>query len=80
MGRGILSTAAHIVASGDFVLVVFQNPDPNAQKTADVFQAGKQIGSADIPGTPFNADAQGRIYFAETDPFPRVVRCSIVKN
>jgi len=80
MGRGIVSTAAHIVASGEFVLVSFQNPDPNAQKTADVFQAGKQIGAMDLPGTPFNVDAQGRIYLAETEGFPRVVRYAIVKN
>jgi len=80
MGRGIVSTAAHILASGDLVLVAFQNPDPNARKTADVFQGGKQIGAVEFPGTPYNVDAQGRIYFAETDPFPRVVRYVIVRN
>jgi hypothetical protein len=79
MGRGIVSTAAHIVASGDLVFVAFQNPDPNAQKTADVFQAGKQIGAVEFPGTPYNVDAQGRIYFAETEGFPRVVRYAVVK-
>lgn len=80
MGRGIVSTAAHIVQSGDLVFVAFQNPDPNAEKTADVLRGGKQIGSVAIPGTPYNVDAQGRIYFAETDPFPRVVRCSVIEN
>lgn len=79
-GRGFVSTAAHIVASGDLVLVALQAMGPSAGRTADVFRAGKQIGTVDIPGTPFNADAQGRIYFAETEPFPRVVRCAIVKN
>jgi len=52
MGRGIVSTAAHILASGDLVLVAFQNPDPNARKTADVFQGGKQIGAVEFPGRP----------------------------
>lgn len=80
MGRGIVSTAAHILASGELVLVSFQNPDPNARKTADVFQGGKPIGAVDFPGTPYNVDARGRIYFAETDPFPRVVRYAIVRN
>jgi hypothetical protein len=80
MGRGIVSTAAHVVASGDLVLVAMQNLDPKAKKTADVFQGGKQIGPLDIPGTPLNVDAQGRIYFAETDPFPRVVRYAVTKN
>jgi hypothetical protein len=80
MGRGIVSTAAHIVASGELVLVAFQNPDPNAQKSADVFRGAKKIGTMDIPGTPLNADAQGRIYFAETDSFPRVVRYVLKKQ
>lgn len=80
MGRAVLSTAAHIVTSGDLVLVAFQNPDPTAKKTADIFRGGKQVGALDIPGTPFNVDAKGRIYFAETDPFPRVVRYAVDLN
>jgi hypothetical protein len=80
MGRGIISTAAHIVASGDLVLVAFQNPDPNVRKSADVFRDGDQIGAVGFPGTPHNVDAQGRIYFTETDPFPRVVRYAVEKN
>jgi len=80
MGRAFLSTAAHIVPGGEFVFVVFQNPDPRAKKTADVFQAGKQIGSIDFPGTPHMADSQGRIYVAEEEGFPRVVRYTVVKD
>jgi len=80
MGRGFVSTAAHIVSSGEFVFVVFQNPDPRVKKTADVFQAGKQIGSLEIPGTAHLADSQGRIYFAEEEGFPKVVRYTVVKN
>jgi hypothetical protein len=79
-GRGFISTAAHIVASGDLVLVALQTFGPSAQKTADVFQGGKQAGAVAIPGTPYNVDAQGRIYFAELDPFPRVVRCAVARD
>ena len=79
MGRGFISTAAHIVPSGDLVFVSLQDPDPNVRKTADVFRAGKQIGSIEIPGTPHVADLQGRIYVAEIEGFPRVVRYAIVK-
>ncbi len=79
-GRGIVSTAAHIVASGDRVFVALQIAGPSAQKAADVFQAGKQVGVLNIPGTPYNVDAQGRIYFAETEPFPRAVRYSVIKE
>ena len=80
MGRVFLSTAAHIVQSGEFVLVCFQNPDPKAKITADVFQSGKQVGTIDLPGKPYVADSQGRIYFAQEEGFPRVVRYAVVKN
>lgn len=80
MGRVFLSTAAHIVPGGEFVLVCFQNPDPRVKKTADVFQLGRQIGSIDFPGTPHVTDSQGRIYVAEIEGFPRVVRYAVLKN
>ena len=80
MGRGFVSTAAHIVPSGEFVFVCFRNPDPKAKKTADVFQSGKQVGTIDVPGKPYVADSLGRIYFAEEEGFPRVVRYAVVKN
>jgi len=80
MGRGFVSTAAHIVPSGEFVFVCFRNLDPKAKKTSDVFQAGKQIGSIDFPGTPHMADSLGRVYFAEEEGFPKVVRYTVVKN
>ena len=74
MGRAFISTAAHIVKSGDYVFVAFQNPDRKAQKKMDVFKGGQQIGTLDVSGTPFVVDAQGRIYFAEEDVFPKVSR------
>jgi len=66
-------------------------PDLKAKMTADVFQAGRQIGSIDLPGTPMIADPQGMIYFAEqeggpyggllgVESFPKVIRCAVNKN
>jgi hypothetical protein len=80
MGRGFISTAAHIVSSGDLIFVAFQKPDPRVQKTADVFRAGRQIGSIDITGMPLVADPQGMIYMAEEEGFPKVVRYAVIKN
>lgn len=80
MGRGFMSTAAHIVSSGDLVFVAFQDINPKAQKTADVFQGERQIGSIDLSGTPHVADPQGMIYIAEEEGFPRVVRYAVHKN
>jgi hypothetical protein len=54
--------------------------DPKAKKTADIFLGRKQIGPLNIPGTPCNIDAQGRLYFAEEERFPQVVRYTVTKN
>jgi hypothetical protein len=73
-GRGFVSTAADIVRSGDFTFVLLSGL---GQKKADVFEAGKQIGTIDFSGRPFCVDSLGRVYFAETEGFPRVVRYSV---
>ncbi len=80
MGRAFLSTAAHIVASGDLVLVALQVIDPRAKKMADVFRDGKQIGSIELGGTPCVADPRGMIYVAEDEEFPKIVRYAVSKN
>lgn len=61
--------------------------DPKAKMTADVFQAGRQIGSIDLPGTPLVADRLGMIYIAEQavvpfgeEGFPKVIRYALIKN
>jgi hypothetical protein len=76
MGRGFMSTAARVVSSGDFVFVALQGI-PGAKKTADVFRAGRQIGSIDLLGTPHVADSQGMTYIAEEEGFPKVVRYAV---
>lgn len=77
MGRAVISTAAHIIKSGDFVFVAFQNPDRKAQKKMDIFKGDRQVGTLDISGTPYVVDGQGRIYFAEEGEFPKVRRYAI---
>lgn len=77
MGRGFISTAAHIVSSGNLIFIAFQNPDPRAKKTADIYRAGRQIGSIELVGTPHVADPRGMIYFAEEEGFPKVVRYAV---
>jgi hypothetical protein len=77
MGRGFVSTAAHIVSSGDLIFVALQKMDPRAKKTADVFRDGKQVGSVELAGTPHVADSQGMIYVSEEEGFPKVVRYAV---
>jgi len=91
MGNGFVSTAADIVSSGDLVFVALVKMDPRAKITADIFRAGRQIGSIDLPGTPMAADTQGMFYIAEqeggpygglvgAEGFPKVIRCAFIKN
>ena len=88
---GFVSTVADIVSSGDLVFVVFMTMDAKARTAADVFQAGRQIGSRDFPGTPMAADHLGMLYVAEQEEgpfgrplgeggFPKVVRFAVIGN
>jgi hypothetical protein len=78
MGRGFVSTAAHITGVGGRVFVALQILDPRLQKKMEVFENGKQVDTLDVKGIPFAADPQGRIYFAEHEDFVKVVRYSVV--
>jgi hypothetical protein len=80
MGRGILSTAANIVAVSGRVFVSLRALDPRQQKKVDVFENGKQVDTLDVKGTPYVADRQGRIYFAEEGDFVKVVRYSVINR
>lgn len=79
-GRGFVSKAADIVRAGGLTFAVLSNPVPGSPKKAEVFEEGRQIGAVDLPGRPFCVDPQNRIYIAETDPFPRVVRYAVLRN
>jgi hypothetical protein len=80
MGRAFLSTAAHIVASGDLIFVALQMIDPRAKKMADVFRDGKQIASIELKGVPHVLDPQGQVYIAEDEGFPKIVRYAVSQN
>jgi hypothetical protein len=90
-GFGFASTAADIFSNGDLVFVALMTMDPKAKITADIFQAGRQIGTIDLPGMPIVADRQGMIYITEQeggpfggllgeDGFPKVFRYALIKN
>ncbi len=79
-GRVFLSTAAFVIASGDLTFVSFRMIDPAAKKTADVFRDGKQIGSIELKGLLYASDAQGRVYVAEDEGFPKIVRYAVTRN
>lgn len=66
--------------SGETTFVLLHNPDPRAPKTADVFKNGQQVGTAVFPGEPFTVDPRGRIWFAEEEDFPKIVRYEIISD
>jgi hypothetical protein len=80
MGRAFLSTAANIVGVGGRVFVALRALDPREQKKVDVFENGKQVDTLDVKGTPYVADPQGRVYFAEEGDFVKVVRYTVVSH
>lgn len=80
MGQAFFSTAASIVRSGEITLVLLRHRDPRAPKTADVFRDGKQAGTVALPGEPFVADPQGRIWFSVEEDFPKIVRYEVVQE
>jgi hypothetical protein len=88
---GFASPVAAVFSSHDLVFVALLTMDPKAKKSADVFQAGRQIGTIDLPGEPMVSDLQGMIYVAEQEEgpfggppgvgdFPKVVRYAVIKN
>ncbi|MFC2166871.1 6-bladed beta-propeller [Acidobacteriota bacterium] len=79
-GRAFVITAANIVRTGDLILVLLSNPDPNAPKILDVFRGGSQVGVLKSAGIPHAVDSLGRIYFADNGEVPKVIRCSLIKN
>ncbi len=87
MSFGFASTVADIVSSGDFVFVAFLTMGSKAKPTADVFQAGRQIGSIELPGPPMVADRQNMVCVTGQEEvllgeagFPKVVRYALIKN
>lgn len=79
-GRAFISTAAHIVRTGDLTLVLLSNPDPNAPKILDVFRGSSQVGTMEAVGIPHVVDSLGRIYFADKGEVPRIIRCILIQN
>jgi hypothetical protein len=88
---GFASTAAEIVSSGDLIFVALLTRKAKAKLTADVFQAGRQIGSVDFSGIPMADDGRGLIYMAEqpgglfgvlleAEGFPKVVRYALTRK
>ena len=78
-GRVFLFPAAYVQDAGKRIYVTIRNPSAKSGHEMDIFEDGQQIGRLTVRGIPYAIDAQGRLYFAEEEPFPRIVRY-IVEN
>jgi len=73
-GRAFLFPAAYIQATGNRTFVTIRLPGAKSGHEMIVFINGKASGSLPVAGIPYVIDSQGRLYIAEEEGFPRVVR------
>jgi hypothetical protein len=78
-GRVFLFPTAYVQETGIRTYVTISKPASKSGHEMDIFEAGRQIGRLTVSGIPYAIDAQGRLYFAEEEGFPRIVRY-IVEN
>jgi hypothetical protein len=78
-GRVFLFPTAYVQEAGRRIYVTVSKPAAKTGHEMDIFEDGRQIGRLTVSGIPYAIDAQGRLYFAEEEGFPRIVRY-IVEN
>jgi outer membrane protein assembly factor BamB len=78
-GRGFVFPAAYIQADGKRIYVTMRKPAAKSGHEMDIFEDGRQTDTLIVPGIPFVIDAQGRLYFAEEEGYPRIVRYVVEK-
>ncbi len=74
MGRGVILPAAYIQDGGKRVYVMIWNPAAKSRQEMDVFEDGLQTSRIPVSGKPFATDANARLYIAEEEGYPRIVR------
>ena len=72
-GREVTLTGLRIFEAEDR-LFAFISSHGEMPHQLDVFQNDRQVASLDIEGYARAMDSEGRIYFSEEEPFPRIVR------
>ncbi len=78
-GRGFIFPAAYILDAGKRIYVTIRKPGAKSGHEMDVFEDGRQIEKMTLPGIPFAIDPQGRLYCAEEEGYPRIVRYVVEK-
>lgn len=78
-GRVFLFPTAYVQEAGQRIYVTISKPAAKSGHEMDIFEDGRQIGRLTVSGIPYAIDAQGRLYFAEEEGFPRIVRY-VVEN
>jgi len=74
-GMAFISTAAQVFPAGEYILVYLTSPE-NKSMMADAFVNGKQVGSLKLPGVPKAIDYEGKLYLADQQEYPHLIRCA----
>ncbi len=78
-GKMFLFPTAFVQDAGERIYVTIRKPAAKSGNEMDIFEDGRPISRLSVSGIPYVIDAQGRLYFAEEEGFPRIVRY-IVEN
>jgi hypothetical protein len=78
-GKMFLFPTAFVQDAGERIYVTIRKPAAKSGNEMDIFEDGRQIGRLSVSGIPYAVDPQGRLYFAEEEGFPRIVRYIVEK-
>lgn len=72
-GRDVTLTGVSVFETGNRIYS-FIHSHGEVPNQLDVFDKNRQIASLDVTGYARAVDPQGRLYFTEEEPFPRIIR------
>lgn len=79
-GIGIIYPVICAIAYKNRLYVTIRGWSRDGTNQMEIFDNNKSVASLAIKGCAYSVDKQGRIYFAEQEEFPRVVRCKLVET
>ncbi len=79
-GIGIIFPVVYVLEYKNRLYVTIQGWDRDGPNQMEIFDNNRSVASLAIKGFAYSVDKEGRIYFAEEEDFPRVVRCKIIEK
>ena len=79
-GIGIIFPVVYVLEYKNRLYVTIKGWDRDGPNHMEIFDNNRSVASLAIKGFAYSVDKEGRIYFAEEEDFPRVVRCKIIEK